>query len=290
MDLFGRETQEELEQLRERFEERTRELEELRDEHEQLQERFEQNKERLTEARRDKQEAEAEVNRLEDRIEALEDRTRDDTPDTADAGTTRSVGRERSLHLLNVLDGIDHPSASAETSIDAEEARFTDPWLISVAFQAPLPLEPEERTASRFHVDPVVEQLRDRYLFIHVTAGGSGIAVIEDGAVLRSRCIDADIKAEHTKGGYSQKRFERIREQQVQEHIGAVAPELEAFSDAAYATALLAGPQEMRKRFIDETDLDVITVSSEVGQVRDEDDLERSFDSAMGCTIRQVPR
>jgi len=165
-----------------------------------------------------------------------------------------------------------------------------DPWLVSVAFQTPLPLEDGTWTASRFNVDPVVEQLTDRYLFIHVTAGGSGIAVIDDGEVVRSRCINADIKAEHTKGGYSQKRFERIRDQQLQEHIRSVVPELGTFDDAAYATALLTGPEELRNRFEDRADIDAVVVSSEVGQVRDDDDLERSFDSAMGCTLRQLPR
>lgn len=283
MDLFGREAQQELEDLRERLEERTEELKELR-------ERSERNEKRLQEARSQKQDAEEQVNRLRDRIRSLEDRLGEDTETPRQDPEARSTTRERSLHLLRILEDIEHPAGMAETDISDSTARFTDPWLISVAFEAPLPLGPCERAESRFHVEPLVDQLTDRYLFIHVTSGGSGIAVVEDGEVVRSRCIDADIKAEHTKGGYSQKRFERIRDQQIQEHIGTVLPEIKDFEDAAYTTALLAGPTEIRKRFQEQADIDAITVSSDVGQVDDADDLERSFDSAMGCTIRQVPR
>lgn len=286
MDLFGKEA------LREENEELEDEIAQLREERDRLQQRLDAEQERLTETRRQKQDAEEEVNRLQDRLRSLQDRldTDGDDPDDGQHRHTVQLGRGQTLDLLDCIDALEFPAAEAETVIEGDEARLTDPWLLNHVIETPLAMAALERTDHGFVTGPVRDQLTGRYLFVHLTAGGSGIAIIEDGELQRAETVDADIKGSHTKGGYSQSRFERLREQQIDDHLDAVRPVLDGFTDAAYDQALIAGSEQLRSQLTEERGLDLNAVSSDVTAITDPADLGRSFDSAMGCRLHQPSR
>lgn len=286
MDLFGKDA------LREENAELEDEIAELREERDRLQERLDAEQERLTAARRQKQDAEEEANRLRDRLRSLQDRldADGDDPDDGRRRHTVQLGRGQTLELLDCIDALELPATEAETVIEGHEARLTDPWLLNHVIETPLPMEALERTDHGFITGPVRDQLAGRYLFVHLTAGGSGIAVIDDGEIVRAETIEADVKGDHAKGGYSQSRFERLREQQIADHLDAVLPVLDRFDDAAYDQALIAGSEQLKSTLIEETELELTAVSSDVTAITDASDLGRSFDSALGCRLHDLAR
>ena len=68
--------------------------------------------------------------------------------------------------------------------------------------------------------------------------------------VTRQKRIKSYVGARHSKGGWSQKRFSRIRDMQIRRHFDSVADELENFDLKNIEVILLGGPGNAKKEFL----------------------------------------
>jgi outer membrane murein-binding lipoprotein Lpp len=294
MDLFGR--KERIEELEEELASRE---EELTGRIEELENRLEKEQERARQASAAKQDAEERINRLEDKIASLEDRVDGDQTGGTAAIEHHDLDRPQTTELIENLGRLSYRSSKADTiystagrSItDSEtgEMVVADPHLLRHAIQPPIPVQEEGSYRSEgFMVETLEAMLQDRYCLLHLTAGGSGIAVIEDGEVVEAAIVDADIKAKHTKGGYSQKRFERRRQEQIEEHLEAVMDAAAPLLEEGYRELFLAGGPDLREQAQDRLDQQARSFGSRVSRIEDEDDLARSFRTGFRFQLQRL--
>jgi len=294
MDLFGRKAR--IEELKEEL---ASQEDELTDRIEELEERLAKEQERARQAAAAKQDAEERINRLEDRIASLKDRVDGDQTGHTAVIEHHDLDLSQTTELIENLGRLSYRLSKADTiytspgrSITGSETGeiiVTDPYLLRHAIKPPIPVQ--DATSYRsdgFMLDPLEEMLQDRYCLLHLTAGGSGIAVIEDGEIMEATIIDADIKAQHTKGGYSQKRFERRREAQIEEHLEAVMDAAGPLLEEGYRELFLAGGPDLTDQA--RACLETLSRSfgSRVTRIEDEDDLVQSFRTGFRFRLQRL--
>ncbi|WP_136717201.1 Vms1/Ankzf1 family peptidyl-tRNA hydrolase [Halorientalis salina] len=220
-------------------------IDDLEDEREQLQRRLDAEEERRTDAVSARQEAEERVNHLEDRIASLEgtvERLRDDEGTTLEYRRTERLRDDRLTEVLDRLATVETEREGALTAYvestvpesvrDAlgERAALVsraapclvctdDAGLVSAALSVPAPPEPfaewdDAFTFDRSRIEPTGE-------FTLALVRSDLFAMGEyDG---RDRTafygFDSELKSQHSKGGFSQSRFERIRDEQIETHV-----------------------------------------------------------------------
>jgi peptide subunit release factor 1 (eRF1) len=229
-------------------------IEDLEAEVDSLEAQLEAESDRRAAAVRDKQEAEQRVNELEDRVTELEDRVEraggDETgPEFRDRVDLRGERRERVLDLLESIETTEEGVLTAYVPDDPpEEVReaFGDraplvsraaPCLAvrdqeSVVVAALRPPNPPEQFAvwnDRVEFDRAWLAPTGRYALAVVRADLFALGVYEvdetetdvDSAVecVHFEGFESDVKGKHSKGGFSQDRFERRRESQIREHL-----------------------------------------------------------------------
>lgn len=201
---------------------------------------------RRQEAASEKQEAQRRVNVLEDRVTGLEselERLREGAGDEAE-GFSRvvTVEMEHLLHRLgsyaarsddlvtlispdlsgeDVLDDLDGDLAAAKRFERDGVLYHDEAGVLSCVVKPPtLRADPAVRYGDRFDTDPVdLTELRRNHVLCFVRSDESAVARFRDGDLEEFRHLSADVKSKHTKGGFSQKRFERLREEQVKKHV-----------------------------------------------------------------------
>lgn len=294
MDLFGR--KERIEELEEELASREDELTERIEE---LENRLEKEQERARQAAAAKQDAEERINRLEDKIKSLQDRLNDDVDGTTFEQEHHDLDLVQTRDLVENIERLSYRSSRATTVYNPPDTSITgsgtgeivvsDPYLLGHAIRPPIPVPSGAGYRSDgFVTDSLREMIENRYCLLHLTAGGSGIAVIEDGDIETSTIVDADIKAKHTKGGYSQKRFERRREEQIEEHIEAVIEAAGPMLEEGYHTLFLAGGSDLREQARGMLDQDARSFSSRVSRIEDDEDLERSFRTGFRFRLQRL--
>jgi peptide subunit release factor 1 (eRF1) len=232
-DLLGRT------ELKERIEE----LEERRD---RLEARLEAESQRRADAVSAKQDAEERANRLEDRIADLEGQLDAEDAESADIGFRREEqlrggrvdeildrlgsfeGAPESVLTAYVEDGVEVPEPLRERLGD--RARLVsraapclvcadDAGLLAAALRPPVAPEPFlERAAT-----PTVERswLRPtgRFALALVRSDVFAVGVYEGDERVDYEGFESRIKSDHSKGGFSQTRFERLRDEQIATHV-----------------------------------------------------------------------
>lgn len=229
-------------------------IEELEAECEGLRAQTESAKESRAEAVSARQDAEREVNKLENRITELEDRlsrAEGEEPDlqfrheevarrdrvSAVADRLRSVetGPEGALTAF-VPDSNSVPDEVREllgdrTPLVARSA----PCLVCaddaglVATTLSLPVEPDafSEWADRFRIEAEWVAPTGRLCFALVRSDRFALGVYEDTERVAFEGFESDVMDEHSKGGFSQDRFERRRDAQIGEHLEKAAETLE---------------------------------------------------------------
>ena len=222
-------------------------IEDLEGEKESLASQLEAEQQRRNEASRERQAAERRVNELEDKVTELEDRL--DRADGEEAGPEfrdrvelRGRRRERVLSLLGSLeageegvltayvpDGDDLPEAVREAFGDrAPLVARAAPCLVvrdvegvvSAALRPPNP--PAEgfcEWGASARLDRSWFEPTGRYALAVVRADLFAVGVFEDGERVSFEGFESDVKSDHSKGGFSQGRFERIRDGQIRDHV-----------------------------------------------------------------------
>ncbi|QCC47029.1 Vms1/Ankzf1 family peptidyl-tRNA hydrolase [Halobellus limi] len=256
-------------------------IEELEEEKRHLERRAAAEEERRSEAARERQEAEAEVNRLEDRIEGLEERVErlaeTDDVDVAFRGTEQLRGDRRDEVLsrlssfetgpegaLTAMVHEDVPDAVAEALGDRSAlvrraapclVCVDDAGLVAAALDPPTPPAAFAEWGSGFRLDrswfapagPTWVALVRSDLFALGVYDGESVALVDE--------VESDVMGSHSKGGFSQARFERRRDQQVDEHLDRAREAIEAHvGSGADRDLIVLGEGTVLGRFTDLAD------------------------------------
>lgn len=270
------------------------ELAELREERDSLAARLEAESERRSEAARARQAAEERVNRLEDRVRELEDRL--DRTDDGDGPTVRRrerLTRDRLAEVLDRLDSVETgpegaltaavdeslPTAVTDTLGDravlARRAAPTvvcvdDAGVVSVALDPPLRPEPFHEWGSGFRLDRSWFRPTGRFGFALVRSDTFAAGVYEGTDRQTFTGFRSDVTAEHDKGGFSQARFERRREEEIDDHLDRAAS---ALAELDADRLLVVGESTALDRL--STDADHTATADATGH--DEEALDRAF-------------
>ena len=220
-------------------------IEELEEEKRHLQRRAEAEEERRADAVSDRQAAEERVNRLEDRIADLEgrlERAGDDADDLSYRATAelrdrrlgevlrrlRSVETEPEGALTAMVDDGEMPDAVADAAGDrATLVRRAAPCLVCAddaglvcaALSPPLPPEPFVEWGEGFRVEESWFRPTGRLTVALVRSDVFALGEYEGGERRDVETIESDVRSAHSKGGFSQARFQRRRDEQIDAHV-----------------------------------------------------------------------
>ncbi|MFB6068536.1 MAG: Vms1/Ankzf1 family peptidyl-tRNA hydrolase [Halobacterium sp.] len=219
-------------------------IEDLEEEKRHLERQLDAESERRAEAATARQEAEQRVNRLEDRIEELEDRIdrQGEREASVEFRRRESLRGDRLAAVLDRLRSVDAGPEGALTAMvddavpDAvrdllgDDAALVeraapclvcvdDARLVSVALSPPLAPDAFAEWGEGFRLDESWFRPTGRLAFALVRSDRFAFGVYEDGERTDVETVETDVKGSHSKGGFSQSRFERRREEQVAAHL-----------------------------------------------------------------------
>ncbi len=221
---------------------------ELEDERDSLREQLEAEKRRRSEAVTDRQTADEEVNRLEDRIAQLEgelERRRDDEDErTVEFRARESMGPDRTGAVLDRLTGVDCGPEGALTAVVHDGSDLPEPvrtafgdraglvaraapcvavaddaGVVSAAVRPPVLPSPRCAWAREFDLDRTWFLPTGRHAVALVRADVFAVGTYRGDERLDFEGFESDVMGSHSKGGFSQARFERLRDEQVDAHL-----------------------------------------------------------------------
>jgi len=261
-------------------------LEERRD---RLEARLEAESERRSDAVSAKQAAEERTNRLEDRIADLEGRL--EAADGTDTGS-RDVGfrREETLRgaradavvdrlgsfeggpeaVLTAYVEDDPPSELREVLGDRAPlvgraapcvVCADDAGILAAALRPPIAPEPFLEWASTPRVERSWFRPSGRFALALVRSDVFAVGVYEDDERVSYEGFESRVKSDHSKGGFSQARFERLRDEQIADHVDRCSDALGSVdADRRYVVG--------DRRLIDEFDADARATVDASGKPR----------------------
>lgn len=234
-------------------------IETLEEEKRHLERRAEAEEERRSEAVADRQRAEERVNRLEDRIESLEDRVERAESDeetvefrrVSDASGGRLddvLGRLRRIEaddpegVLTAFVPEDDTVPASVADWFGDRSRLVrraapavviadDTGAVSVALSPPIAPEPFDRWAATPRLERHWFRPTDRFAFALVRSDTFALGVYQGDERVSFEGFDSEVKEAHSKGGFSQGRFERRREGQIDDHLKRARTALSAVDD-----------------------------------------------------------
>lgn len=104
------------------------------------------------------------------------------------------------------------------------------PWLFTLLLVPPFPVrESSSGKGSAFQLEPLREMMETPALVVSAHAGDTflGVSFGKDAFEVQE-FVESQVKEKHSKGGWSQKRFERLREEDIKNHVEAVLLKLTA--------------------------------------------------------------
>jgi peptide subunit release factor 1 (eRF1) len=228
---------------------------------------------RRSEAVRERQAAEERVNRLEDRIADLEGRLDGRDAGEADLDFRRETA-VRGDRLRAVLDRLDSFETEPEGALTAMFDDVPDPvrevfgdraalvsraapclavtddaGLVSAALAPPDPPEPFVAWADGFEVEREWFLPTGEFVFVLVRSDIFALGEYDGDERTAFEGFSSDVKSNHSKGGFSQGRFERRRDDQIDAHLDRCREAIESRdADRLY----VAGERTVLGEFADE--------------------------------------
>ncbi|MFB6353078.1 MAG: Vms1/Ankzf1 family peptidyl-tRNA hydrolase [Halobacteriales archaeon] len=220
------------------------EVQALETEVERLEAQLEAERERRADAVSDRQAAEERVNRLEDRIADLEGKLEHaggEASGPRPRGTERLAG-ERLRTVLDRLDSLDATGEGALTAMVGDDVPLAvretfgertalveraapavvvtdDAGLVAAALDPPLPPEPFVEWADGFGLDRAWFEPVGEHAVALVRSDLFAYGEFEGDDRVAFEGFTSDVMNQHSKGGYSQARFERRRDDQIDDHL-----------------------------------------------------------------------
>lgn len=259
-----------LEEKEERIKRLEDKVDELEEEKDSWKERFEAEKERRSSLSRQKQQAEEERNRLKEKLESLnsedeETEGKNESQDFEDLSFEEATNTLQRLGSLNSSDGSLVTVYCPEKVEDISDIRtlknsvpkdqysvlrendsfiaFSDPVLGVFVMKMNPFFSDKVSAGERFEIDDLLEFIEEEKHWCMVSAGETEIFREEGGKFEQVDRVKNRVDREHSKGGFSQGRFERKREEQIDQHVSRVQ---EALSD--YSNIYLIGDEKLCKQ------------------------------------------
>jgi peptide subunit release factor 1 (eRF1) len=234
-------------------------IDELETENERLRRQYEAESERRADAATARQDAEERVNRLEDRIAQLEgDLERDATAETGltvrrreqlrgarleavlDRLRTFRTGPEGALTAGVGEDGISESVREDLTDVLGDRLALVDdaaPCLccvddagvLAVTLEPPVVPDRNATWSDRFALDREGFLPTGRHAVALVRTDLFAMGLYEGDDRVEYRGFESQVKGRHSKGGFSQARFERIRDGQIDDHLERCRDALAAY-------------------------------------------------------------
>lgn len=243
-----------------------RRIEALAEEKERLQRRLDSAEESRAEAVSGRQRAEERVNRLEDRVTELDDRVERLQGDEADLEFRgrETLRGERLDEVLARLRSVETgPEGALTAMVEASPpatvsdafgdraalirratpclALTDDAGLVSVALAPPRAPDAFAAWDDRFRLEDAWFRPTGRLTFALVRSDLFALGEYDGRKLADAETFETDVKSSHSKGGFSQSRFERRREQQIDEHLDACR---DAIAERDPETLVLVGDSE----------------------------------------------
>lgn len=248
-------------------------IEELEEEKKHLERQLEAESERRSEAVSARQDAEERINRLEDRIADLEGQLARDTETTrlefrhraavTDDRIADLIARLRSVETAPegaltavVPDGHDVPEEVRETLGDRTAlvgraapcvVYADDAGLVALAARPPVAPNPFVEWADEFRAPDDWYHPTGKYGLALVRSDLFALGLYDAGELQDIEGFRTNVGSNHSKGGFSQGRFERLREGQIRDHLDRVA---DALADAPNRL-FVVGESELLSEFND---------------------------------------
>jgi hypothetical protein len=227
----------------EKVEELEEEIEELKQEKQRLEKRFKAEKQRRSKLSTEKQEAEKKLKKLKQKQEETEEEEVEE-----ESGEFRDASVEEVLNILEKLGSVESPKndlltvyspgsfrelsdmKALKNSVDRQGfeflkgegfAAFIDPDMFMLKIKSRV-LEKEWEISDSFDVDSLSDFIQKQKTWAVVSAGDSRIVEEENGEIQEVEEIGSRVDKKQKKGGFSQGRFERKRDEQVEEHVEMV--------------------------------------------------------------------
>jgi len=126
---------------------------------------------------------------------------------------------------------IPHPLKRAAAAINSRRGGIIlhCPQIFSLLLIPPFPIkESHSHEGAGFSLDPIREMMEEPVLLVSAHAGDTflGISLNRD-KFEAEEMVESSVMGKHSKGGWSQKRFERLREEDVKAHVDLVVEKLE---------------------------------------------------------------
>jgi peptide subunit release factor 1 (eRF1) len=232
---------------------------ELEDERDSLQARLDAESKRRADAVAERQRVEEHRNRLQDRIADLEGQV-DRLQETTEADqSVRSRERARGSRLRELLDRVEslrtEPEGVLTAAVGADErpAAVTDAFgaraplvdqlapcvvvrddagLVSAALAPPRPPAPFATWDDRPRLDRGWFLPEGPYALALVRSDLFAVGVFDGDERVAFEAVESDVMADHSKGGFSQARFERRRDEQIDAHLERCREELDDHAPA----------------------------------------------------------
>jgi hypothetical protein len=198
----------------------------------------------------------------------------------------RSPTEDLLTAYLRSADGLPMDAVRLSSSIKSDRGYVVlqSPQLFSFLLIPPFPIhEDSSNLGGTFQLDPMQEMMETPVLVVSAHAGDTfiGVAFNKDGFEVQD-FVESSVKEKHSKGGWSQKRFERLREEDIRNHVEIV---IDRISDLKikYGTmvkfAILAGDANLLKQISASIDLPLVERRLER---HDEKQLFRLLDETYG--------
>mgnify|MGYP000182784418 CR=1 FL=1 len=263
-------------------------IDELEDEAERLRKRYEAEADRRAEAATARQEVEEHNNRLEDRIAQLEGELEQLEDDEAGLDVRRRE-QLRGARLESVIDrlasfrtgpegaltaAIDDgiPDAVRDDLADVLGERRTliddaapclccvdDAGVVAVTLKPPIMPALETSWRDRFALEREWFLPTGRHAIALVRTDLFALGSYEDDERVDYRGFESNVKGSHSKGGFSQARFERLRDGQIDDHLERCREALSAFEAGgkrAETPLVLVGQRGIVDALIEEAGLE----------------------------------
>jgi peptide subunit release factor 1 (eRF1) len=282
-------------------------IDELAEEKRHLERRLEAESERRADAVSARQDAEERVNRLEDRIAELEDRVER----TGDGGAAtldyRGVEDLRGDRLAAVVDRIGSVDAGEEGALtamvddevpDAVREAFgdrtplvdraspclavaDDAGVVSVALDPPVAPAPFAAWGNGFRVDREWFLPTGEFAFALVRSDLFALGEYDGRERVATTTFESDVKGSHSKGGFSQARFERRRDGQIADHVERCEA---ALADRDADRRVLVGERTV----LDDVEADAAATAAVDATGDPEDALDEAFYDFWTATLYRI--
>lgn len=280
-------------------------IQELEAERDRLQEQLDAEERRRAEAARKRQNAEERVNRLEDRIAQLEGEIDQVGGDERHLSFRRTadLSRGRLDAVLDRLESVDAGPEGALSAMVADElpdevreafgeraalieraapclVHTDDAGLVAAALRPPIEPDPFASWDDGFRIDREWFRPTGRFAFALVRADRFAIGEYRGDERLSVEGFESDVRRDHSKGGFSQARFERRRDEQIETHLDRCR---EAIADREADRLYVVGDRAAIEEFEDEADATATVDASGDPEAALSDAFESFFTTRLYC-------